>query len=108
MRFLCKIIWCPCYSEMLSALAEYDELNRDFNCSCDLEHNVHVLKCQGYPFVHNLNTHLECLCKELSSFEICRSCMEKRLVLNYTAKKYCFKKLPSFIENNMVCFEQFL
>ena len=68
-----------------------------------------VLKCQGHPFVHNIRTHFECLCRgELNLFEICRSCKEKRLDLNNDAKKYCFKKLPNLIENSMVSFEQFL
>ena len=54
---------------MLSALAEYDEVNTDFNFSCDLEDSVYVLKCQGHPLVHNISTHSECLCKELNTFK---------------------------------------
>ena len=93
---------------MLSALSKYDEVNADFNCSYDLHHDVYVLKCQGHPFVYNLQTGSKCSCKELSGTEICSSCVEKRIVLNYDTKKYCFKKLPVFVAEDMVSFEQFL
>ena len=42
MKFVYKIIYCPCYDEIISSLAEYDELNKDFNCS----YATYVLKCQ--------------------------------------------------------------
>ena len=92
---------------MLSVLAEYDDVNMDLNCSCNLEHNANVLKCQGHPFVHNTRTHSEYLCRELNPFKICRLCMQKKTP-NYDTKKYYIKKLPNFIENNMVSFEKFL
>ena len=106
MKFIYKIICCPGHSQILSELAKYGKVNADFNCSCDLEHSVFVLKCEQHPFVHDLKIFSECICKELPGPKICRSCVEKRLILNNNAKKYCFRQLPSYIDNNVVCFEQ--
>ena len=98
MKFMYKVTCCPCYDAILT----------DFNCLCDLNQDIYVLKCADHPFVHRPKKDTKCFSKNLAGSQICGLCLEKRLVLNYEAKKHCFKKLPSIIEDIAVGFEEFL
>lgn len=101
-----KIICCPCFDQRLSS-CEYVDKNNYFNCLYDSIHDVYVLTCSHHPFVHNLKKDSTWFCKNLHGSQICGSCLEKRLVLNCEAKKYCFKKLSDFIDGLIIGFEQF-
>ena len=104
MKFIYKIICCPYYEETLSPYEHVDK-SKDFNCKCDLPHCIYVLACLPHLFLRKLKVD-ECFCKKLHGTQICGSCSEKRLVLNFEAKKLCFAKLPD-CEESLIGFEQF-
>ena len=71
MKFIYKIICCPCYEENLSSY-EYLHKAVDFECECDLPSDIYVLTCVQHPFVHDMHIDPTCLCKEMPPTQMCR------------------------------------
>ena len=57
--------------------------------------------CLWHPFVCDLkNRRKKCFCSTILPFEVCSDCSEKRVNLNYKAKKFCMSYLPKYVEED--------
>ena len=51
--------------------------------------------------------HEKIFCKNLSPFEICDMCVERRYLLNFRSIKFCFEEMPEKIKNHVVTLENY-